>query len=131
MIAACIVVIELPLLDAKLFVPERLALPFLETIENLAILGRPNQYFARALDGLLASSHMPIRRSDLAREKIKMSVREPQAFIVQLAVLDDELVCQGFTAATKHFAARLRVGKHPLLASKEQFLLFFNAFALV
>jgi hypothetical protein len=76
-IAACIVVIELPLLDAKLFSPERLTLTFLETIEDLTVLGRPNEYFARALDGLLACSHVPIRRSDLAREEIKMSVREP------------------------------------------------------
>jgi hypothetical protein len=109
---------------------ECLTLTFLETIEDLAILRCAKEYFARSIDGLRASSHMPIRCGDLTREEIEMCIREPQTLVVKLAVLDDELACQRFATAAKHFATRFGVGEHALLASQEQLLLVFDAFAL-
>jgi hypothetical protein len=118
------------LLDPKLFGVKCLTLTFLETIEDLAILRCTQKYFAGSIDGLQASSHMPIRCRDLACEEIEMCVREPQTLGIELTMLDDELTCQRFATAAKHFATRFGVGEHALLASQEQLLLIFDAFAL-
>jgi len=130
MVTACVVVVELALLEAKLFDFERFALTLLQTIEDLAILGRSDENRACALDGLLASGDVIVGPRDLACKEIQMSVCESQALGIELAMLGDELTGEVFAAGAQHLAARLGVGENALLARQELLLLFFDAFAL-
>lgn len=98
MVTACVVVVELALLEAKLFDFERFALTLLQAIEDLTILGRSDENRACALDGLLACGDVIVGPRDLACEEIQMSVCESQAFGIELAMLGDELAREVFAA---------------------------------
>jgi len=130
MVTACIVVIELALLEAKLLGFEGLALTLFQAIENLAILRCAKENRTCALDGLLACSNMVVCARNLTREEIQMAVCESQALCIELAMLGDELASKIFAPSAEHLAARLGVGENALFARKEQLLLLFDALAL-